>query len=366
MATRVVKREPLATMNIDTAAVPAEKRPPAKRGRDADNRTADQPSDTAESNQQAPAKRGGDSGNRAADEASDTPELNQQASMGRRILRSRYLAVKNLITDRKEDLCRTDSEKFNNLIEEVEDLHKQVQKPREQVADAEALLDIASTFVTSVRSQSKDGITPTDFITCLLRDFGQTARSGNEERVSINWTSIGLFVSSIFKKAHGCCTMIGPMNAELKQRKVAIHKKRTKRTEGASRPEALHDTGEEKTDTDKNMATMFQILKRDKRVRLENLIVNRKSFAQTVENLFALSFLVKDGRAEVAVNEKGTHLVSPRNAPSANSVASGEVVYSHFVFKFNFKDWKLIIDNVPVGEELMPHREQSSMPYSQA
>lgn len=67
--------------------------------------------------------------------------------------------------------------------------------------------------------------------------------------------------------------------------------------------------GEEKTDTDKNMATMFDILRRTKRVQLENLILNRTSFAQTVENLFALSFLVKDGRAMISLDENRSHYV---------------------------------------------------------
>ncbi|XAR70029.1 hypothetical protein NMG60_11001844 [Bertholletia excelsa] len=292
-------------------------------------------------------------------------ESRADAASDRRVLRSRYLAVKTRISDDRDDISKVDSDKFNSIINEVESLHQLVQKPREQVADAEALLDITNTLVSSVKAHSNEGITPSDFVSCLLRDFGkQVGPSGSTEDVrnSIAWKDIGLAVSHVFLRAPGCCTMLGPMNTEPKQRKAAVRRKHVRATE-TSRPEELDEAAtEEKTDTDKNMAIMFDILKKNKRVRLENLVLNRNSFAQTIENIFALSFLVKDGRVEINVNDKGWHIVSPRNAPAANAVASGEVSYSHFVFRFDFQDWKLMVDSVGVGEELMPNRILDNIP----
>ncbi|CAN6555974.1 hypothetical protein C1H46_014477 [Malus baccata] len=300
-------------------------------------------------------------GDRVDDESSRPSE---QDAVRRRALRSDYLAVKNLISEKRDDLMCPDSEKFGLLINEVEKLHEQVQKPREQVADAEALLDITNTLWTSVKSQSSAGISPSDFVTALLNNFSQPR--GGDDHVSVNWKEIGLAVLPIFKNAHGCCTMLGPMSTELKQRKAVVRSKRVKPTT-TDRPDEIDDTQtEEKTDTDKNMSTIFDILRRKKRVRLEALILNRNSFAQTVENLFALSFLVKDGRAELSVDANGFHIVSPRNAPSAEDVASRKVTYHHFVFRFDFKDWKVMMDSLPAGEELMPHRSPpNTTPASQ-
>ncbi|KAH0926026.1 hypothetical protein HID58_018282 [Brassica napus] len=282
-----------------------------------------------------------------------------QGISDRRILRSQYLALIHKISHSKDDLTRVDSDKFSRIFSEFENLHQKVQKPREQVADAEAFLDIANTIMSSVKSHSANGVSPADFVNALVNGFGQASLGVDETSpVSIKWKDLGLAVcSTLFVSSFGCSTMLGPMSTELKERKRAVYRKRTKPGEGV-RPEEVDDTqSEEKTDTDKNMAIMFNILRQKKRVRLESLMLNRRSFAQTVENLFALSFLVKDGRVEIIVDKTGSHFALPRNAPAANLVMSGEVIYNHFVFRFDFKDWKLMSEMVPMGEELMPHRE---------
>ncbi|KAJ7971451.1 Non-structural maintenance of chromosomes element 4 [Quillaja saponaria] len=282
----------------------------------------------------------------------------------RRVLRSRYLAVKNFITDEREDITRADSDKFETIINEVDSLYQLVHKPREQVADAQALLNLTNTLVSSMKAYKSDGITPSDFVSCILRDFreqhgarGSPEDSGN----SIAWKDVGVAVSHHFRGGPGCCTMIGPMDIERKNRKAVIRRKHMRPSDTARPAELGHGSREEGTDTDNNMLTMFNILRKNRVVRLEHLVLNRNSFAQTVENLFALSFLVKDGRAEIKLDETGCHLVSPRNAPAANAVLYREVAYSHFIFRFDFKDWKLMTCSVRVGDELMPSRNQADI-----
>ncbi|KAL1533986.1 non-structural maintenance of chromosomes element 4 A-like [Salvia divinorum] len=291
------------------------------------------------------------------------------AAVDRRLLRSKYLTFKNRICDEMDDISKVDSHNFRTLIEEVDSLHQLVQKPREQVVDAEALFDITNTLVTSVKAYINEGLTASEFVSCILRDFGQqggSSSSQNELRSSIRWEDIGQVVSFVIRSAPGCRTMVGPMNTELKQRKTVIRRKRAKPTKN-SRPEELDgNDSHDKAETDKNMATMFNILRKNRKAKLENLILNRKSFAQTVENLFALSFLIKDGRAEISVDGTGRHLVSPKNAPSADAIQSGESAYSHFIFRYDFKDWKSMLDSVADGEELMPHRVEANEARSNA
>ncbi|KAG8370988.1 hypothetical protein BUALT_Bualt13G0040400 [Buddleja alternifolia] len=183
--------------------------------------------------------------------------------------------------------------------------------------------------------------------------------SGNSPNIS--WRNIGIIVSPIFMNGSGCKTMIGPMNNEIKQRKLTVCAKRS-RSIGSARPEELRKTADVVTDTDRNLHAMFEILKKARKVKVEILLLNIYSFAQTVENLFALSFLVKDGRVRLDVDESGSEIVVPSNGPSAEEIKSGVTKSHQFIFRLDFSDWELMKNLVSEGEELMPHRN----PFSDA
>jgi hypothetical protein len=87
------------------------------------------------------------------------------------------------------------------------DCHLSVQRPTEQVADAEAMLDLANALVSSSKVEKRDGPTPSEFITALISKFGAKASPLVDSDGSFSWSSLGCAVSGLFMTAAGCQTM---------------------------------------------------------------------------------------------------------------------------------------------------------------
>jgi hypothetical protein len=96
----------------------------------------------------------------------------------------------------------TDSDKFDSILHEFDKLHDQVKRPREQVADAEALLDLTRTLLGSVKSLANEGVTPSQFVSSLLKHYAHPPNT------SIDWQKLGIAVSPIFLTVHGSSTML--------------------------------------------------------------------------------------------------------------------------------------------------------------
>ncbi|RWR72728.1 non-structural maintenance of chromosomes element 4 A [Cinnamomum micranthum f. kanehirae] len=303
------------------------------------------------------------------DRMSETPYLEQSddnytvcslqeqesSASGRQNLRSQYLAFKDSFTE--EEISRSESEEFYSVIIRAERLHKLVSKPQEQLADAEALLQITNTLFSSLKSShSSEGLQLSDFICCLIQRYGENDEARDCKHIS--WIGMGLDASFGFRNALRMQTMIGPMDTKPTQRKTVTRRKRV-RPPDIYHPEEVEDTAcKNEKDTHNNVSVMFDILKRSC-IQLEKLVLNRLSFSRTVENIFALTFLVRDGRAEIIVNDSGMHLVSPRNAPTAKAIVSKQVTCHQFVLRFDYMDWELMRESVEKGEEAMPQRARA-------
>ena len=84
-----------------------------------------------------------------------------------------------------------------------------VSRPREQIADAEALLDISEAFLNIVK-ESRRGVSikASDLVSSLIQKYREHSNVGeNEEIIQLDWGALGLEATAIFNDAPGMSTM---------------------------------------------------------------------------------------------------------------------------------------------------------------
>ncbi|CAP94955.1 hypothetical protein NUH16_006886 [Penicillium rubens] len=93
-------------------------------------------------------------------------------------------------------------------------------------------------------------------------------------------------------------------------------------------------------------------------IPLFRFCINPKSFGQSVENLFYVSFLVRDGTVGVSTDSRDLPTLHAA-APFAPSEAQKKGVQKHqAVFSLDYETWYELIEVFKIEESIIPHRKE--------
>lgn len=90
------------------------------------------------------------------------------------------------------------------------------------------------------------------------------------------------------------------------------------------------------------------------KIPLVNALWNHKSFTQTVENLFHLSFMVKEGRAELGTTDEGTPTF--RSRTNMNMLQADHPPSRQAIISLNMKDWRALTEAYEAYDHVVPNR----------
>ncbi|KAL6705444.1 hypothetical protein ACN47E_006709 [Coniothyrium glycines] len=93
-------------------------------------------------------------------------------------------------------------------------------------------------------------------------------------------------------------------------------------------------------------------------VGLLDFAINPRDFGQTVENLFYISFLVREGNAKVIKDEDGLPLLMPADPHGVSDQREKNVQKHQAVFSIDYPTWQMFIQAFDIKEPLIPHRQQ--------
>ncbi|KAI1154054.1 hypothetical protein F4825DRAFT_412892 [Nemania diffusa] len=94
-------------------------------------------------------------------------------------------------------------------------------------------------------------------------------------------------------------------------------------------------------------------------IDLLKFVVNPKSFGQTVENLFYISFLIRDGAVEVEFDDHGLPSLQPTTSQDSSTIKR-DAQRHQAVLSIDMHMWRDIIDAFNITEPIIEHRKEQS------
>ncbi|KAK4705967.1 non-structural maintenance of chromosomes element 4, partial [Phenoliferia sp. Uapishka_3] len=274
---------------------------------------------------------------------------------------------------------------LSGLVERSNALYKHVTAPSEAILDSRVLMAASDAGAIKARLLKLDqGAFDTDEFLLKLQQFMGGAgnkkpriRSGGqaealEEAAELNarWTKVGRVLARESRRVPAIDHMYGPLSIQVKAKKAKQARANYKVDESQRvQGEALTADDVQKDPMESTvMITSLHTLLKERGggeggpgMPYFEFIVNPHSFAQTVENMFYFSFLVKECRVCIEIDEldespnKGDMICYVTDPPN---VENGEVATKfQLIFELTQETWRNAIEAYGITESVIPTRE---------
>jgi hypothetical protein len=178
-----------------------------------------------------------------------------------------------------------------------------------------------------------------------------------------DWLALGRSTSYYFRRSAGVSTMYGPLMVEEREKRVRERAARDK-IETAIAPDVILDTASEAPNQTMRRVvavnrSLKRVCKRRESVEFYEFVINPKSFSQTIENIFHLSFSVKQGFAKLSVAPDGRLMVAPARPTQQAEEGNGNAIPSNqAVMSMSMAMWRHIVAELQLTEALIePHAD---------
>jgi hypothetical protein len=226
---------------------------------------------------------------------------------------------------------------------------------------------------------------------------GEEEEEGGDEDDQLNWAHLGRNACFLYN-SRPCLSgfLLGPLSVQKRMRQQTQRRAREARADPANavRPQELRDEDLEKQET-ANLTVVCSEIRRllgriqvqgekaveatytinqditdeeaqdlmrehgladNGHVPLFDFCVNPKSFGQTVENMFYVSFLIKEGSVGLGFDSRGMPtlgLVGDKTLEERQEAPKNQAV-----FTLDFEMWEEIIESHGIQKSLIPHRRE--------
>jgi len=291
---------------------------------------------------------------------------NENVEAGRAVTRKCYRKLLDDIAADEDNLVNTDENEGNKLLQYLQnndELFKDVDAPQEAVMDAVVIKNLSRLCRQQAEQMS------TNINVFKPEEYSLRLKTSmNVEKDTLcrrKWLMLGNQVKSMFRKSPTFTYMFGALDSvppEPKEKKQKETKSRQatkvadlKETQAAEQKE----TESSANVTDQIVTHVFKCLvrkfKENNRMPINyfKFVINPNCFGSSIENMFHVSFLIKDGRASVQIcQDTGIPVIAPIGQKQMQTQRQ-EHSKNQVVLSFNMCDWNKLIRKYEINETMI-------------
>ncbi|CAO3623712.1 unnamed protein product [Cunninghamella blakesleeana] len=265
----------------------------------------------------------------------------------RRRLRQDYRKLILETEEHRKELSKVDDHGLEETLSQANVLFTQVRNTQEAALDSKLLVLSADITTQKARNLRMDHnlFNIDEFIARLKSYCGGHPENTNQEW---KWKKLGQRASKFGRRGHSSNFILGPLSVEKRAKKVVRQVRLTKNKEDLVQPDKLQvdDIQQQTNETSSNVNQIYKILDRQGPTNYFVFITNPDSFSQSVENMFYVSFLIRNGVAEID-DSSGQPILSTRAHPTVEELAAG-LSKKQIIMNLSIPLWKVSIKYIDI------------------
>lgn len=316
----------------------------------------------------------------SAPEAKDGPSYDPDQDPGeKRKVRKEYRDL-NKSTEGNVNPNEFTAEQLVENVKRANTLFAEVKGPQEATLDSAFLLMASNMGAIKARA-IKSGPAAFDadeFVSRLLafmgggrqvlRETREDGEDGSEfeedgEEKSLDWDRVGRLALAKSRRVPVMDFMLGSLSIEAKKRAQTKRARLEKDEKDKTKPQEINeeDITRSENETTANVAQVERILGDHDRINLFRFVINPDDFGQSVENLFYLSFLIRDGKCALEIDEETAEpMIFLCEQPSEEDYKQG-IQKQQIVLELDMATWERAKQEFNITQPIIPQREVRGM-----
>ncbi|TYZ65197.1 hypothetical protein PybrP1_000335 [[Pythium] brassicae (nom. inval.)] len=278
-------------------------------------------------------------------------EQSQMSETDRRRVRFQERELLVAMKENADELAKLSSDSFRETSQQLDQMYDNVCYPREANLDASNLDELNVAVAKQSQALGASDLTKYD-----VADLIRATRQACGADAQFDWATLGAAAGACFRAAPEINFLFGLMGTEVvqKERKRArrVRADSDEETKNLTQPTEYTSKKDRKDAQARRLEVLQGAMTESRKKHLFDVVVNPSSFTQTVENLFDMSFLVRNGAVEIGIDDSGLPYLENHEGRSEETIPA----QTQSIISITPAQWEAIASVWGVDEPLVGHR----------